>query len=122
MIIAFDFDGTLVKDEVPGIGPADDEMITLARVLGLLGHEIILWSSRAEPRLTEAVKWCREHGLQFCAVNENSPSNINKYSGDYPIPSRKVYADLYIDDRCITYDRTEVVKKLTEMVLKGEVK
>lgn len=62
------------------------------------GHEVVLWTSRTDKALEDAVKWCEDLGLHFCAVNENAPSNMAKYVAQYPNGTRKVSADIYIDD------------------------
>ena len=99
MIIAVDFDGILCENAFPQIGRPYYDVISFTRQLIDEGHEVILWTSRTGERLTEAVDWCGDRGLHFCAVNGNAPSNLAQYSGEYPTPSPKVYADLYLDDR-----------------------
>lgn len=94
MIIAVDFDGILCEDQFPAIGKPNYEMVSFVRELIDQGHEVILWTSRVEDRLQEAVDWCGDYGLRFCAVNEAAPSNLAKY----PTNPRKIYADIYIDD------------------------
>ena len=46
---------------------------------------------------TDAINICRQHGLMFNAVNENLPIVITRL-GYNP---RKIFADLYIDDKAI---------------------
>ena len=99
MIVAVDFDGILCRDEFPGIGAPNYIMISLVREIIDAGHEVVLWTSRADDRLVEAVRWCEDRGLHFCAVNENAPSNRARYEGEYPNGTRKVYADVYLDDK-----------------------
>jgi hypothetical protein len=103
LIIAVDFDGILVEDEFPNIGPERTDTTQLIRQAIKQGHEVILWTSRVDQPLQDAVKWCEEHELHFCAVNENSPSNIAKYKAQYPNGTRKVYADIYIDDHNLEF-------------------
>lgn len=98
MIVAVDFDGVLCRDEFPEIGAPNYRMISLMREIIDAGHEVVLWTSRADDRLMEAVRWCEDLGLHFCAVNDNAPSNRAQYGGLYPNGTRKVYADVYIDD------------------------
>lgn len=105
MIIAVDFDGVLCEDEFPGIGKADLVMIRYIKRLIESGHEVVLWTCRANAPLNKAVEWCKNRGLEFCAVNENAPSNRIKYEGEYPDGTRKVYADYYIDDHSPKYKR-----------------
>ena len=107
MIIAVDFDGILCENEFPEIGRPYYEMISFVRQLTDEGHEVILWTSRTGDRLTEAAMWCEDRGLHFCAINENAPSNLAQYLAEYPIPSPKVYADLYLEDRCPWFMRYE---------------
>lgn len=112
MVLAVDFDGTIVKDEFPAIGEADEHMLSLLKVLKQQGHQLILWTCRRDDRLAEAVTWCSERGLHFDAVNANLPDNIIKYGGD----TRKVSADIYIDDK--NGFLSEVIKIVQEGVVK----
>jgi len=98
MIIAVDFDGVLCENEFPDIGPPNYEVISIIRQLIDKGHEVVLWTSRNGAELERAVHWCHDYGLHFCSVNEPAPSNENEYKDKYPIQSRKIYADVYIDD------------------------
>ncbi|MDR0873711.1 MAG: hypothetical protein LBN27_09660 [Prevotellaceae bacterium] len=97
MIIAVDFDGTIVEHKFPKIG---DEipfaLETLRKIQANPHHRLILWTMRTGKELNEAVEYCRERGVIFYAHNENYPSE--KLDSDTP---RKVAADLYIDDRNI---------------------
>lgn len=99
MIIAVDFDGILFENAFPSIGRPNYKMISFIRQLMNEGHEVILWTSRTSKRLEEAIDACNDYGLHFCSVNENAPSNLAQYVSEYPVPSPKVYADVYLDDR-----------------------
>lgn len=107
MIIAVDFDGILCENKFPDIGRPHYEMVSFVRQLIDEGHEVVLWTSRTGDRLDEAVDWCGDRGLHFCAVNENAPSNLAQYLSEYPTPSPKIYADLYLEDRCPWFIRYE---------------
>lgn len=98
MIIAVDFDGVLCVNKFPEIGKPNYEIISLVKQLIDQEHEVILWTSRVDNELVSAVRWCEDYGLKFCAVNDNAPSNKAKYLNKYPNGTRKVYADVYIDD------------------------
>ena len=98
MIIAVDFDGILCENQFPNIGPPNYAMISFVRELIDKGHELILWTSRVEWQLEEAVTWCEDHGLRFCAVNDSAPSNKEQFSTVYASLPTKVYVDIYIDD------------------------
>ena len=54
-----------------------------------------LWSVREGELLEEAVEWCRARGLEFYAANKDYPEEERDHQGF----SRKLKADLFIDDR-----------------------
>ena len=92
MIIAVDFDGTIVEHQYPAIGPEKPFAIETLKKLVEEQHRIILWTVREGKLLEDAVRFCRERGLEFYAVNRNYPEEK-----DYT--ERKIRADLWIDDR-----------------------
>jgi len=95
LVIAFDFDGTLAGHGYPQIGPIQLDTFGSAIALKKLGCEIVLWTCRHGELLANAVQWCADRGLEFDAVNTESPGTRKwkKYI------SRKIYADIYVDDR-----------------------
>lgn len=96
MIIAVDFDGTIVEHRYPKIGKEIPFAITTLKKLQKEHHLLILWSVREGELLDEAVEYCRERGLEFYAVNSDHPEEEIVSA---PMRNRKVNADLYIDDR-----------------------
>lgn len=111
MIVAIDFDGVLVSDEFPEIGEPDWDMVSAVWRLGFTKHELILWTSRVDKRLEEAIQWCKDHNLKFTCINANAPSNLAEYGTD----PRKVYADIYIDDRMCGYTRKKAIGILNDL-------
>ncbi len=114
MIIAVDFDGTIVTHEYPNIGSevpfATDVIKRLQRELG---HQIILWTSREGKYLEEAVKWCQERGVSFYAINHNHPEEKEGDEGY----TKKIIADIYIDDRNLnggTPNWSEIYQQLSK--------
>jgi len=99
MIIAVDFDGTIVEHRYPSIGKVKPFAIETLTQLAQDGHKLILWTSREGNLLEEAVKWCEQQGLHFYAVNSNYPAEGLVF--DSESKSAKVTADIYIDDRNI---------------------
>lgn len=95
MIYAVDFDGTLCKSIWPEIGEPNEPLIKALIEKRESGHKLILWTCREGQRLYEAVRWCHLQGLDFDTVNENIKESVEKYGAD----SRKVHADVYIDDK-----------------------
>lgn len=96
MIIAVDFDGTIVQHKYPKIGKEIPFAIKTLKLLQQKGHKLILWTYRSGKELEEAVKFCEEKGLVFHAVNNDYDGE--EFDNTY---SRKIYADIYIDDRNI---------------------
>lgn len=93
MIIAVDFDGTVVEHEYPKIGRPIPFAIETLLQLQEEGHRLIMWSVRNGSLLQEAVDYCESKGLKFYAANKNHPDE------DPATASRKLDADLFIDDR-----------------------
>ncbi len=94
-IIAVDFDGTLCADRYPEIGRANEDVIQYLKHMKQRGSKLILWTCRCSQPLEHALDWCLTQGLEFDAVNENVPEIIERYGSN----SRKIYADLYFDDK-----------------------
>ena len=101
-IYAVDFDGTLCENAWPDIGKPNHSLISTLKKAREKGDKVILWTCRTADRLDDAVAWCKEQGLEFDAVNENLPEII----GQFGTESRKVCADIYIDDKAINPDKT----------------
>jgi hypothetical protein len=97
MIIATDFDGTIVTHEYPKIGNELPFAIDTLKLLIQEHHRVILWTVREGRLLDEAVEWCRERGVEFYAVNRDYPEEDPLHLTDGF--SRKIKADLFIDDR-----------------------
>ena len=95
MIIAVDFDGTIVEHKYPAIGKEIPFATDVLSALADEGHKIILWTVREGKLLEEAVEFCRARGLEFYAVNSDTPDGSMFRQGP---DSRKVCADVYIDD------------------------
>lgn len=96
-ILAVDFDGTLVNDEFPEVGFAHYEIIDLLKRLHKKGVKIILWTCRTGQHLEDAISFCNVVKLPLDAVNKNIPEVIAMYGED----TRKVFADLYLDDKAV---------------------
>ena len=96
MIIAVDFDGTIVEHKYPAIGKEIPFAFETLRKLQTEHHKLILWSVREGKLLDEAVTFCRERGLEFYAVNRDYPEEEKNLNNHF---SRKLKADIFIDDR-----------------------
>lgn len=94
--IAVDFDGTIVTNAYPDIGKPMIFAFDTLKKLQSEGHLLILWTYRSGKKLEEAVDFCAKNGIIFYAVNKSYPEE--EMSGAI---SRKINADLFIDDRNI---------------------
>jgi len=115
MIIALDFDGTLVGHTFPEIGEPRMWLIERAIQWRKDGDKLILWTCREDvttsdyahyvPRnyLTEAVEYCKSLGLEFDAVNQQ----LDEIDDPMLKVGRKIFADIYIDDRSAIFNDTE---------------
>ena len=95
--IAVDFDGTIVEHRYPAIGKEVLFAFDTLRALQKQKHLLVLWTYRSGKELDEAVEYCRLKGIEFYAVNKSYPEE--EFNEAYA--SRKIEADLFIDDRNI---------------------
>ncbi len=93
--IAVDFDGTIVEHRYPEIGKEILFAFDTLKALQKQKHQLILWTYRSGKELEEAVEYCRQNGIEFYAVNKSYPEE----EFDESVASRKIEADLFIDDR-----------------------
>ncbi|WP_321289686.1 BT0820 family HAD-type phosphatase [uncultured Sunxiuqinia sp.] len=96
MIIAVDFDGTIVQHKYPKIGKEIPFATMTLKKLQEEGHRLILWTYRTDELLDEAVHFCESKGIEFYAINKSFPEE--KFDGNTP---RKIHCDMFIDDRNI---------------------
>ena len=73
MLIAVDFDGTIVEHRYPAIGREIPFAIETLKRLSSEHHKLVLWTVREGRLLEEAIAFCRERGLEFYAVNRDYP-------------------------------------------------
>jgi len=95
--IAIDFDGTIVEHKYPEIGKEIPFAIETIKALQKQKHQLILWTYRSGRELDEAVEYCRKNGIEFYAINASYPEE--EFDEDFA--SRKIEADIFIDDRNI---------------------
>lgn len=95
-ILAVDFDGTITADGHGANMVLRQGCEEALKELHALGFELILWTCRSGVWLKQATDFLEAEGLLkfFSKVNENSDRI-------YGPNTRKVIADLYIDDRVL---------------------
>ncbi len=95
MIIAIDFDNTIAFTDFPKIHSVRPGAIETISQLRKEGHYVIVWTCRCDKDLTDAINFMLETGIEFDRINDNHPDNVRKYGFN----SRKINADIYIDDK-----------------------
>lgn len=100
VIFAVDFDGTLCENKWPEIGRPNLKLIDFLKGTRKLGNKVILWTNRDGEELQAAVDWCKEKGLEFDAINDNTKEMIEFYGNN----CRKIFANFYIDDKNVSPD------------------
>ena len=95
LIIAVDFDGTIVEDKYSGVGKPKPFALETLKMLQKDGHRLILWTYRHGSKLQDAVKFMEDNDIPPYAVNRSYPEEASHPSD----VSRKIHADLFIDDR-----------------------
>lgn len=93
MVIAVDFDGTVVEHAYPKIGKPIPFAIETLKQLQKEGHILLMWSVRQGDLLQEAIDYVESKGLTYYAYNKNHPEE------DPLVASRKLNAEIFIDDR-----------------------
>lgn len=94
MIIAVDFDGTIVDHRFPEIGDPVPGAFMWLKEFRKAGAKLILWTMRSNGQesgnvLSEANDFCLQYGVFFDYINENPQEWTT---------SPKAYAHVYIDD------------------------
>ena len=95
MILAIDFDNTIVEEFYPDIGPLKDNAKEVINLLYDQEHTIIINSCRSG--LYEGImeQFLIEKEIKYHWINCNEPDRIKQFGRD----CRKVSADIYIDDK-----------------------
>jgi haloacid dehalogenase-like hydrolase len=96
VIIAVDFDGTVVDHKYPKIGALKPGAKEALKAFHDAGHKIIIWTCRAGQEERDVRAFLQANEIPFDTVN-------NPIMGA-DLGTRKVYADLYIDDKGIQFD------------------
>jgi histidinol phosphatase-like enzyme len=129
-VILIDFDGTIVRGAFPEIGKPMPMAFEVMKELKEAGWKLILWTCREDEGyninrqyLTEAVRFCKENGVDFDAVNEAIPELDFRCD---TCKKRKPYADVVVDNKNLGgFPGWEVVRKMlieTDAVIRGGVR
>ena len=99
LIIAVDFDGTIVEHDYPRVGKLLPDAKEIINKLYGEGHTILIWTVRSSTgdAVNEAIRFLNDNNINFHYINHDADEiTSNPAWTDY---SRKIYADVYIDDR-----------------------
>lgn len=94
LIIAVDFDGTVVKHAFPFVGADVPHAVESLKALVEDGHKLVLYTMRAGAFLAEAHKWFLDRGITLAGV-QYAPGQTEWTA------SNKCYAQVYIDDAAL---------------------
>jgi hypothetical protein len=97
-ILAIDFDQTICLSKYPKCGPMRPGASSVIRRFAEQGYGIVINTCREGLALADAINWLHDHAIPYHYVNCNFPHLINEYGAD----CRKISADVYIDDKCLT--------------------
>lgn len=92
--IATDFDGSVVTNDYPIITNNDIGSVPVLKELVDAGHKLILCTMRSGQQLEDAINWFKAKGIPLYDVNDNKSQH--RWT-----TSRKIFADLYIDDTAL---------------------
>jgi hypothetical protein len=116
-VVAIDFDGTIVENEYPNIGPLKENAIRCIRLLKEIGCYIIITSCRTNtklhPNLAERLTQVRiikdfleRNNIPFDEIDDGSQG--------------KVFADVYIDDRAVRFENNwEEIVRIVNLLMEG---
>lgn len=120
LTLAIDFDGTIVQDAYPNIG----KLLPFAKeTIRLLYYDyncdIVIWTCRSGKEELDCEKFLIENNIPFTTINKNTPAVIQRWNSD---DSRKVYADVYIDDRSQFADKYIDWSDILSFITKYKIK
>ncbi len=115
VIIAVDFDGTICTVDYPEIGREREGAKEIINKLYDEGYMIIINTCRTDdgvyPAATMAKKFMEVRGIKYHHFNENAPHILELYGCD----TRKISADIYLEDKALfeipTWDRKYLLIK-----------
>lgn len=97
IVLAIDFDGTIAEASYPELGNPKPNVSYILKYLKWKGYYIIIWTCREDKDLDKIKEWCLLHDVPYDKINEHHPQLLECYKND----TRKICADIYIDDRCL---------------------
>lgn len=93
LIIAVDFDGTVVRHSYPDVGEDIGAIPWLLKLVDA-GARLVLWTMRDGKELEDAERWFEENRIPLWGVQRNPQQ-------DGWTSSPKAYAHVYVDDAAL---------------------
>lgn len=93
LVIAVDFDGTVVSHDYPEVGK-DIGAAPILKELLERGHELVLFTMRSGKHLHDAIEWFSKNNIRLYGIQYN-PTQAQWTC------SNKCYAHIYIDDAAL---------------------
>lgn len=94
LVVAVDFDGTVVEHEYPDVGADVPGAVKVLKKLVAAGVRIVLWTMRSDEELADAVDWYAKREIPLFGVNHNPEQ-------DSWTKSPKAFAQVYVDDAAL---------------------
>ena len=110
LIIAVDFDNTLYDYHKKGEKYL--QVMKLIDDLKSIGCVIIIWTANRDIKFV--ISYLKAYGIDYDLINEDAPIIDMVFEG---LPSRKIFANAYIDDRSglrQTYDELSLLVSLVK--------
>lgn len=96
--IAIDIDGTVLEEGYyPKFGPFRPHAIRVIKKIRQHGGKVVIWTCRTGDQVLECKEILKDAGIEYDKFNEELEETKELFGGD----SRKVFCDIYIDDRGI---------------------
>lgn len=109
LIVAVDFDDTVY--DFHGTGDSYEMVRQLVRDLKDINCFIIIWTGNQN--IEFVTNFLNENNIPFDSINDEAPISKKLLNGNFP---RKVYANVYIDDRGgmeqVYSDLTKLIKQV----------
>lgn len=117
-VIAVDFDGTIARENWPQVGDLIHKAKRVLKAFKERGGTILIWTCREGEYLEDARRFLIENDIPFDKLNSNSDELLDRYG----IDSRKLGADMYIDDKDpLSQYHGYVDWDLVEMILLADI-
>jgi FMN phosphatase YigB (HAD superfamily) len=95
IIIAVDFDNTLY--DFHKNGSTYNQMIELVKKLKSIGCFIVIWTANQDMKLIKS--YLKEKKILYDLINDDPQESLDFWANKGKTPSRKIYANVYVDDR-----------------------